>query len=88
MKPGAHIQEVGVLYRDARQQVELVGALGGVPGHVVRLDLDLSSAEASGHQKEGRGHGCYDKQQLQIHSISNQSAPTARACVAMCKLLL
>ncbi len=32
---GAHIQEVGVVDGYAGEQVELVGALGGVPGHVV-----------------------------------------------------
>ena len=85
MQPGAHIQEVGVLYGDARQQVELVGALGRVPGHVVGLDLNLPRAEASRHQKERRGHGCYHKQQLQVQSDSAQCQPYMPELSSVCQ---
>ena len=83
----AYIQEVGVFDWDARQQVELVGALGGVPGHVVRLNLNLPSAEASRHQQECCSHRSYDEEQL--HSICTASAITlqhqCRMTVDMCR---
>ena len=69
-----HIQEVGVLDGDAREQVELVGALGGVPGHVVGLDVDLPRAEAPRHQQERGRHGRYDEEQL--HSTPTASVMT------------
>ena len=46
-----YLHVVGVVDGYFGKELQLIGASGGVPGHVVRLQLDLPNADAPGHQQ-------------------------------------